>query len=69
MLFRKKIPRSCAYCLHSTRVADGQYLCVKKGLVNTDVGCRKFSYDPLKRIPPRQKALDFTKYDNEDFSL
>lgn len=69
MLFRKKLPRSCEYCAHSTKVGDAQYLCIKNGLVTADTGCRKFSYDPLKRIPPRQKAIDFSKYDESDFSL
>jgi hypothetical protein len=31
--------------------------------------CLKFKYDPCKRIPPKPKALDFTKYDQEDYSL
>jgi hypothetical protein len=32
-------------------------------------GCRKFRYDPCKRIPSKPKALDFRKYDEHDFSL
>lgn len=69
MLFRKKMPRSCRYCTHGVTVGEEQVLCVKKGVVSWDGGCRKFSYDPLKRVPPRRKALDFSKYDKEDFSL
>lgn len=69
MLFRKKIERSCSYCLHGTKLNDEQVLCTKKGIVSSCSGCRKFAYDPCKRIPPRPKALDFSKYDEEDFSL
>lgn len=69
MLFRKKIQRSCLYCAHGTALQDGQILCVKRGVVEADKPCRKFQYDPLKRIPPKAKAMDFEKYDEEDFSL
>ena len=69
MLFRKKIERSCAYCTYGTRLESGDILCSKKGLQSIDSKCRKFSYDPCKRIPLKAKALDFHKYDEEDFSL
>lgn len=69
MLFRKKIEKSCAYCHFGTVLEDGQILCAKKGLRSIDDKCRKFKYDPCKRIPLKAKALDFSKYDNEDFSL
>ena len=69
MLFRKKIEKSCAYCVYGTMLEDGLALCTKKGVVSVDGKCRKFDYDPIKRIPPKAKALDFEKYDNEDYSL
>ena len=69
MLFRKKIPSSCQYCTHGVRLDDDQIVCTKKGLLREDCACRRFRYDPLKRIPPRKKAVDFSKYDQEDFSL
>lgn len=69
MLFRKRIPRSCSYCVHSTSLNEDQILCVKKGIVNATKKCRKFEYDPCKRIPVKAKALDFDKYNEEDFSL
>lgn len=69
MLFRKKITRSCSYCKFSTKFSDSQVLCIKKGIVNQDKACRKFSYDPCKRIPLKVKALDFNLYSEEDFSL
>lgn len=69
MLFRKKIQRSCIYCLHGARMEDGSILCAKKGFRENDTGCFRFRYDPLKRIPGKMKALDFSKYDQEDYSL
>lgn len=69
MLFRKKIERACQHCAYSAKLNDEQMLCTKKGVVSIDGACRKFSYDPLKRIPPKPKALDFKKYEEDDFSL
>ena len=69
MLFRKKIHPSCSYCVYSAKLTDGQILCSKKGLVPLDGKCMKFRYDPIKRIPVKPKALDFSKYNPEDFSL
>ena len=69
MLFRKKIERCCSYCEYCTKINDDQVLCVKRGVMAINGQCRKFSYDPCKRIPGRSKALDFSKYDHEDFSL
>ena len=69
MLFRKKMPRSCRYCTHGVCVDGLQIVCSKKGLLQEDISCRRFRYDPLKRVPTRRKALDFSKYDQEDFSL
>ena len=69
MLFRKKIQKSCEYCTYGTKLDDEQVLCIKKGVVAADGACRKFDYDPCKRIPAKAKALDFNKYNIEDYSL
>ena len=69
MLFRKKITRSCTYCAHGTCLNDTTVLCTKRGVVDAERSCRKFTYDPCKRIPPKPKAPDFEKYDAEDFTL
>lgn len=69
MLFRKKIERSCSYCLYGVNLEDGMILCSKKGLKTADNQCRRFKYDPCKRIPPKAKAFDFSRYDKEDYSL
>lgn len=69
MLFRKKIERSCSYCIYGADLEDDQILCSKKGIKTAADKCRKFKYDPCKRIPAKAKVLDFSKYDNEDYSL
>ena len=69
MLFRKKMPRSCSYCQYGALLNDDEVLCVKKGIVNANRSCRKFFYDPCKRIPSKAKASNFNKYEKEDFSL
>ena len=69
MLFRKKIERSCSYCAHCAKLNDDQVLCTKRGIMPLYGQCMKFSYDPCKRVPSKAKALDFRKYDQEDYSL
>ena len=69
MLFRKKITPACTYCQRGTALDKEQVLCVKRGIVQADHKCRKFRYDPCKRIPPKMKALNVKKYDDVDFSL
>ncbi|MCD7859000.1 MAG: hypothetical protein LUH51_02345 [Firmicutes bacterium] len=68
MLFRKKMERSCEYCRFGTALEGGRVLCAKKG--DVEIGsCRRFSYDPCKRVPPRPAAPDFAQFEGEDFSL
>lgn len=69
MLFRKKVERSCAYCAHGAHLEDEQVLCCKRGLRSISDSCRKFKYDPCKRVPTKAKAMDFSRYENEDYSL
>ncbi len=69
MLFRKKIERSCSYCRFGTKLDEEQILCAKRGICSPEDSCRKFKYDPCKRIPAKPKAVDFSKYNEEDYSL
>ena len=69
MLFRKKIRRACDYCVHGTKLEDGQILCTKKGIRASEQKCFRFRYDPCKRIPVKPKALDFSAYKDADYSL
>ena len=69
MLFRKKIERSCVYCQYGAKLEEDLILCSKKGMRSIGESCKRFKYDPLKRIPHKAKAMDFSKYTNQDFSL
>jgi len=69
MLFRKKIQPACTYCTYAAKLEDGRILCAKKGIREEDDKCFRFRYDPTKRIPLKARALDFSKYEQEDFSL
>lgn len=69
MLFRKKIERRCGYCIRGTKLDEDMVLCAKKGVRPESGKCFRFRYDPCKRVPVKAKALDFSKYDREDFSL
>jgi len=69
MLVRKKIQHSCNYCTYGAKLNSDEILCMRHGIVQPDYACRKFKYDPCKRVPPKQKASDFSKYDSEDYSL
>ncbi len=69
MLFRKKIEKACRHCIHCTALDEFAVLCSKKGIRPPDFKCRKFYYDPCKRIPAKPKALDVEKYKEYDYSL
>ncbi len=58
----------CRNCKHGRLSPDGEtVLCVKKGVVEPDGKCRRYSYDPLKRVP--RKAPVLMTADPDDFDL
>ncbi len=69
MLFSKNILPRCAYCQLGRPLGGAQIICVKKGVMTVDDSCRKFRYDPLKRVPPRPKTPDFSRLKEDDFLL
>ena len=69
MLFQKDIEPRCAYCQRGAQLEDDKILCVRKGVVSPGGSCRRFKYDPLKRVPPPPVLPDFSKLKDEDFSL
>lgn len=69
MLFRKNIEPRCGYCVRSAPAEAGTIICRKKGICPETNHCRSFRYDPLKRVPPQHRAMDFSKYDDTDYSL
>jgi hypothetical protein len=68
-LFNKKdIIKRCDTCLHGELAQDNRSIfCQKKGLKEPDDFCKKYKYDPLKRVPLKQ-IID-TDYSPEDFML
>lgn len=67
--FRKDIEPSCLYCAYSGQISETQVACAKRGVVPAGSGCRRFRYDPLRRVPPRPAALDTSRLREKDFSL
>lgn len=58
----------CRNCRHGRLSPEGDsVLCVKKGITDPDGNCRRYSYDPLKRIP--RKPLTVSSANPEDFDL
>ena len=66
--FRKDIEKRCAYCRSGCVISDWQDVFSLLGVVDPADHCRHFSYDPLKRVPPRPATLS-GKHSAEDFSL
>ncbi len=65
----EEYPKACCYCEKGSFSFDGEaILCEKKGVVAPDDCCKKFVYDPLKRVP-REKHSPLSGFSAEDFSL
>ena len=69
MLFAKKMEPRCAYCRKGAAMDGDKILCIRRGIVSPGWHCRFFRYDPLKRIPSRPPAPDFSGFRDEDFVL
>ena len=68
-LYGNDIEPRCGYCANGRAAADGQsFMCAHKGYVDPFGSCRRFRYDPLKRIPetPRKNPK---RYSTDDFSM
>ena len=59
----ERIEKFCKYCEHAATLSDpDSMLCAKIGVVSASHCCRRFRYDPLKRVPRRKPdALDELK--------
>ena len=42
---------------------------MKRGIMPVEGSCRRFRYDPLKRVPPRPAPLETARLKESDFSL
>ena len=68
-IFEKDIEPRCGYCQRGTSLEDGKVMCVRKGIVAAAGACRRFRYDPLKRVPPKPLTATFAHLRDEDFSI
>lgn len=69
MLFDKKITPSCSYCIHGTELGEGEVACIKLGITSETYSCRRFTYDPLKRVPDFIMPMPKPQFTAEDFQL
>ena len=63
------IEPKCEYCKNGKLAPDNKnILCTKMGVISKDFNCKKFIYDPLKRVPEKAtpKLMQFSK---EDFEI
>ena len=66
---QSEYPKCCRVCEKGKLSFDASsVLCPKMGIMDPDDCCKKFIYDPLKRVPHQKKnpVSDFT---SEDFTL
>ncbi len=62
------VQATCEYCMYGRRSSDGKaILCPKRGVMPLYHHCRKYIYDPLRRIPSVQPVLE--KLSKEDFDI
>lgn len=67
-LFAGDNPRCCACCLRGkTAPQSGMILCPRRGVVPESYFCKKYRYDPLKRVPRR--APELPSFSPDDFRL
>lgn len=58
-----KSERICAYCEKASKLFDADtVLCKDKGVVSKGYSCKRFSYDPLKRVPPKAQSAPTLEY-------
>ena len=67
-LFTKKQPPACEYCRRAGIAADGSLTCAKQGSVEPTHKCRRFVYDPIKRVPPKPLVLK-QDYEPDEFKI
>lgn len=67
-LFGNFIEPACGYCSHGKPSNEGDKIfCPKMGVTPPHFHCKKYRYDPLRRVPTRQQSLP--SYDQSDFEL
>ncbi len=68
LLRAKKYEAACENCRYGKPAPDGtSVLCSVRGVMRKKSVCKKYAYDPLKRIPARAPLLP--DYDPGQFEL
>ena len=67
-VFNKNIRPCCVYCANA-KISTSLKLvfCKYKGPVSENDFCRKYIYDPLKRIP--KTSAELPEFSDDDFAL
>lgn len=65
---REEAPKVCEFCRFASALSLSEdMLCDKKGVVDKEYSCRRFVYDPLKRVPRRMPEISVPEDLGEDF--
>ena len=52
------VAKMCEFCRFASQIKTTEdMLCSHKGVVDKEYSCRKFVYDPLKRVPRKLPEL------------
>ncbi len=67
-ILKSDISPKCEYCELGIKTSSGkEVLCRRMGVMQPDSYCKKFKYDPLKRVPKTAELP--SGYNAEDFSI
>ena len=66
-LFGNNIKPTCKYCELCKALENDKFECEKFGEVKSYDSCKKFVYNPLKRIPKKEVLLANSDVNNIDF--
>ncbi len=66
-LFGNNVKPACKYCALGTAASGDNISCSKFGEVKSYDSCKKFSYNPLKRIPKKELKLATSAVNEIDF--
>jgi len=69
MLFSRNIEPRCAYCLHSVKLDEDTVACYKRGILEAAGFCKKYRYEPTKRVPQKRAKLSSSAFSEADFEL
>lgn len=66
-LFGNNIKPACKYCALGTAASGDTITCSKFGEVKSYDSCKKYVYNPLKRIPKKELQLANSAVNDIDF--